>query len=121
MIERHPCAVAVVDDDPEVLESFRFMLELAGFDVRTYSSAAGYLASSDPAPHCLILDHHMPVMTGLELTRALRAKGSAVPVVLITAAPSPSIVAKAYELGVVRVLEKPPSADELIRYVGNCC
>jgi len=121
MIEHRPCAVAVVDDDPEVLESFRFVLELAGFVVHTYGSAASFLASSEPAPHCLILDHHMPAMTGLELARALRARGSDVPVVLITAAPSPAIVAKASELGIVRVLEKPPSADELIRYVGSCC
>ena len=72
MIENRPCEVAVVDDDPAVLEFFRFILELAGYEVRTYPSAMAYLAVKDHSPRCLILDQHMPMMTGLELARALR-------------------------------------------------
>jgi two-component system response regulator FixJ len=112
-----PPEVAVVDDDAAVLDSFKFMLELAGFRVSTYSSALAYLAREGCHPHCLILDHHMPAMTGLELTARLRASGIAVPVLLITSAPSPAIVARAAEVGVVRVLEKPPTEDDLIRFV----
>jgi two-component system response regulator FixJ len=120
MIENRPCEVAVVDDDPAVLESFRFILELAGYAVQTYPSAMAYLAAK-PAASCLILDQHMPMMTGLELAKALRTNGSQVPVLLITAAPSKAIATRASEIGIVRVLEKPPAEDELIRFVSACC
>src|SRR5271165_6956217 len=89
--------VAIVDDDHGVLESLRFMLELAGYPVATYPSALAYLADQQGQPRCLILDHHMPAMTGLDLVAKLQAKDEKVPVLLITAAPSPAIVARAAE------------------------
>src|SRR3954447_22119577 len=67
--------VGVVDDDRAVLESFQFMLELAGFAVLTYDSAVAYLAGDGARPSCLILDQHMPYMTGLELAAALQSSG----------------------------------------------
>lgn len=107
--------VAVVDDDLAVLESFRFMLELAGFAVATYGSAAAFLARAE-APRCVILDHHMPLMTGLELTVRLRRSGSQVPVLLITSAPNAFVLTEAARIG-VQVLEKPPDEAALIAFV----
>ena len=112
--------VAVVDDDAAVLESFRFMLEVAGYPVATYASAIEYLACKPPPPRCLILDQHMPLMTGLELTAKLRSQGIDAPVLLITSFPSPAIIARAAEIGIVRVLEKPPVEDDLIGFVSSC-
>ena len=112
-------AIAVVDDDPAVLDSLRFLLEVAGYRVTTYGSAIAYLAY-DAEPHaCLILDHHMPQMTGLELVARLRVWGRGLPVLLITGSPSPAIVARAAELGVQRVLEKPPLGDDLLSFVAQ--
>lgn len=112
--------VAIVDDDHGVLNSLRFMLELAGYPVATYTSALAYLADHQTPPRCLILDHHMPAMTGLDLVAKLKARDEKVPVLLITAAPSPAIVARAAEIGVTRVLEKPPTETELISFVEAC-
>jgi FixJ family two-component response regulator len=109
--------VAVVDDDAAILDSFQFMLELAGFRVAIYSSAIAYLARGGAPPDCLILDQYMPVMTGLELVAKLRAEGVDTPVLLITSAPSASIVTRAREIGVERVLEKPPTEEDLIGFV----
>lgn len=120
MADNLPREVAVVDDDAAVLDSFRFMLELAGFPVATYPSAIAYLEQSARSPRCMILDQHMPMMTGLELTAKLRAEGSDVPILLITSSPSPAIVSKAAEIGVKRVLEKPPTEDDLINFVSAC-
>jgi two-component system response regulator FixJ len=109
--------VAVIDDDAAVLDSFRFMLEIAGFRVATFDSAIAYLAGGDVTPRCLILDQNMPDMTGLELIGRLRAAGSEIPIMLITSAPSPALVARAAQIGAAYVLEKPPTEEELIAFV----
>ena len=56
----------------------------------------------------------MPRMTGLELTARLRAAGVKAPVLLITSFPSPAIIARAAEIGIEQVLEKPDIAVELV-------
>jgi CheY-like chemotaxis protein len=62
----------------------------------------------------------MPRMTGLELAERLRADGVDVPILLITSAISPSIIARAAQLGVSRVLQKPPSEDKILCFVAAC-
>lgn len=113
------CSVAVIDDDAAVLDSLRFLLEIAGYRVVTYSSAAAFLAGDGPWPDCLILDHHMPQMTGLELVARLRADGVRLRIMLITGSSTPAIRARAAELGVAKVVEKPPAEGELMDFVGG--
>jgi FixJ family two-component response regulator len=120
MADNQPCEIAVVDDDTAILDSYRFMLELAGFQVVTYPSASEFLASDHERTGRLILDHNMPIMTGLELTARLRSQGNTVPIMLVTSSPSPAIVARALELGVLRILEKPPTEADLIQFVTGC-
>jgi FixJ family two-component response regulator len=112
----NPRRVGIVDDDEPVRDSLRFLLEVVGYEVETFASAAELLARETDKLTCLIVDHHMPQTTGLDLVRRLRAAGTDVPVLLITGAPSPSIVARAAELG-VRVLEKPPHDEDVINFI----
>jgi two-component system, LuxR family, response regulator FixJ len=121
MCEDRGSTVAVIDDDPAVLESLRFLLEVEGHRVVTYASAAEFLRSQAVRPCCLILDHHMPQMTGLELAAHLRSERAGIPVLLITGSPSPAIITRATELGVQKVLDKPPEDDELLQFVELHC
>jgi len=116
VVDVRPTVVAVVDDDPAVLDSLKFLLEVAGHSVAIYDSAAAFLAERATTPSCLILDHHMPQMTGLELAARLRAAGAAIPILLITGSSSPAIVSRAVELGIEKVLEKPPGEDDLLSF-----
>jgi two-component system response regulator FixJ len=116
MINNRSGAVAVVDDDPAVLDSLRFLLEVSGHTVATYGSGFEFLEDGS-RPACLILDHHMPHMTGLELVARLRLERAEIPILLITGAPSPAIVARAAQLGIEKVLEKPPTEHELLSFV----
>src|SRR6476620_10157361 len=95
MTEAERRNIAIVDDDLAVRDSLRFLLEVAGHTVETFASAAEFLATNFEHLACLILDHHMPAMTGLELTERLRADGIGIPILLITGSPSPEIVARA--------------------------
>ena len=108
--------VAVVDDDQAVRDSLRFLLEVIGYTVEIFASAAEFLLANVRHFACLILDHHMPDMTGLELARRLRADGAVIPILLITGSPSPTIAANAVELG-IKVLDKPPSEEALIDFI----
>jgi len=109
--------VGIIDDDNAVRDSLKFLLEVAGHAVEAFASAADFLAAETQHLACLILDHHMPLMTGLQLVERLRSDGREIPVLLITGSPSPAIVSRAAELGVARVLEKPPSEDEVLAFV----
>jgi len=109
--------VALVDDDAAVRDSLKFLIELAGYGVGTYESAMAFLEDRAARPACLILDQHMPQMTGLELAARLRAEDRGLPILLVTGAPSPAIVARAAQLGIVKVLEKPPIEDDLMNFI----
>jgi len=119
MADNRSGAVAVVDDDPAVLDSLKFLLEVAGRSVAIYPSAAAFLDDRARSPACLIVDQHMPDMTGLELAARLRSEGAGIPVLIITAVPSPAIVARAAQLGIENVLEKPLDEDDLLRFVSS--
>jgi two-component system, LuxR family, response regulator FixJ len=116
MTEIEQRRVAIVDDDLAVRDSLQFLLVIVGCPVETFASAAEYLKVEQQHPACLILDQHMPEMTGLELAERLRADGSGSPILLITGSPSPAIVTRAAELG-IRVLEKPVTESDLLDFV----
>ncbi len=110
-------AAAVVDDDAAVLDSLKILLEASGYTVGAYSSAEAFLHDPAARPACLILDQHMPRMTGLELTAHLRTRGVEIPILLMSGQLSPAIVAGAAQLGIQLVLEKPPSEADLLSFV----
>ncbi|SRR5579883_827244 len=111
--------VAIVDDDPAVLDSLRFLLEVAGHKVAVFPSGEAYLDQIAFRAACLILDHHMPRMTGLELAARLRERECSPPMLLITGSPTAAIRARAQELGIEKVVEKPVPEDELLRFVAG--
>jgi two-component system response regulator FixJ len=118
MAGREAGVIAVVDDDDAVRESLAFLLTVTGHKVAAFASAADFLENCDlGAVAGLIVDHHMPRQTGLELLARLRQDGRSLPVLLVTGSPSPEIVARAGALGVDRVLEKPVSDERLMEFV----
>lgn len=108
--------VFVVDDDPAVLVSLRFLLEAEGFAVRTFANGTELLAADLPGPDdCLVIDYKMEDMNGLELISRLRGEGISTPVVLITV--YEGISAKAAALGIYNVVLKPHIEDNLIAHI----
>jgi FixJ family two-component response regulator len=112
-------AVAIVDDDAAVLDSLKFLLEATGHEVACYTSAAELLDDRVTQVACFIIDQCMPQMTGLQLAACLRTEGADTPILLITASPAPHIVARAAELGIEKVLEKPLTAGDLMSFVNG--
>ncbi len=99
-------------------DSFSVLLSLAGYSVGAVKSGADLLAlleTQKPAqkPDCLILDVHMPHMSGLDLVETLNAKDCRIPVIFISGNIDITTRTRASQLGVSRLLEKPFS-DELL-------
>src|SRR5437016_3944981 len=107
-------AVYVVDDDPDVLGSLRFLLETDGFDVHTFRTGAAMLRALVPAVDCFVIDYKMPDMNGVDLIGRLRNREVDAPVILITGYPDDNISSRAQAVGVHHVLRKPLLDDSLI-------
>jgi len=107
--------IALIDDDAAALDSLRLLLESRGMDVRCFSSAEAFLAAqSDTPASCVVSDVRMPCLSGLDLQRALKARGSTTPVILITGHGDVAMAVAAMKDGAVDFIEKPYDADQLI-------
>jgi len=120
MQEQRRRLVGVVDDDQAVRESLCLLLETAGYHAIPFESADRLLAATEfDALDCVVLDHHMPRGTGLELLRHLYQAGRRVPIALMTGSPSPQLTQQALALGAVTVLEKPLAEAALFGFLGQ--
>ena len=108
-------SIVVVDDDASFLRSVGRLLGSAGYPVATFSAARELLAALPGVPpRCLVLDVHMPEMTGLELQEQLTASGLHCPVVFMTAYDTPQIRERARQAGGMGLLIKPFDKQELL-------
>ena len=113
--------VAVVDDEPSLCRALQRLLRAAGFEVDTFACGEAFLASlSSRIPACVILDVHMPGMTGLEVQARLADERRDVPVIMITCCEVPAAQATALAAGAVAFLRKPVSEDVLLAAVRRC-
>lgn len=100
--------VYVVDNDDAVRDSLKSLLEAAGLDPRLFASGEDFLHAADLlADGCVLLDIRLPKRDGFEVLKELNARGRALPVVLITAHTHLAEQARATDLDVVAVFEKP--------------
>ncbi|MGI6245135.1 MAG: response regulator transcription factor [Pseudochelatococcus sp.] len=100
--------VLVIDDDPAVRGALKFSLEIEGFRVLCYASAAEFLQASDlPRRACLVVDEKMPGASGLDMLVSLaHERRATLPAILITSYPSAALRARALAVG-VPIVEKP--------------
>jgi FixJ family two-component response regulator len=107
--------VFVVDDDSAVRRGLRFLLRSAGYTVEAFPSALSFLQGYDPRQcGCLLLDVHMPQMTGLELQQQLNVRGWRIPVIFITGHGTVSLAIAAIKAGAFDFIEKPLREEMLL-------
>ncbi|HEY8178152.1 MAG TPA: response regulator [Candidatus Limnocylindria bacterium] len=108
--------VLVVDDDAAIRSAVRDVLESEGIAVETASNGADALEKvSRQRPRLVLLDMRMPVLDGWGFASALRERGLALPVVVMTAAADASRWAD--EIGAIGVVAKPFGVAELVNAV----
>ena len=110
----HPPRVLVVDDDRAVRESLRRSLEFNGYDVHLAGDGAEALAGIGAvAPDVVVMDVMMPRLDGLDATRALRAAGNDVPILVLTARDAVGDRVEGLDAGADDYLTKPFAPKEL--------
>ncbi|HEX6475456.1 MAG TPA: response regulator [Candidatus Limnocylindria bacterium] len=108
--------VLVVDDDDAIRDAVRDVLESEGIAVETAANGADALEQvSRHRPRLVLLDMRMPVLDGWGFATALRDRGLALPVVVMTAAADASRWAE--EIGAIGVVAKPFGVAELVTAV----
>ena len=107
--------VALVDDDPDVLESTRLVLEGEGLSLRTHDSAEALLAELERGhnPDCIVSDVRMGGMSDIELHKQLVDRGFRQPLILVTGHGDVSTAVSAIKAGASDFIEKPFDASRL--------
>jgi two-component system, LuxR family, response regulator FixJ len=114
-----PDQIAIVDDDDAARHALQFLLKVLGHTPISYASAANFLESDIRAFACLILDQHMPGMTGVELAQRLRAEANTIPIMLISGDLTADVVEKAERIGINLISEKPPVLKALSGFIDS--
>ena len=109
-----PC-IAIVDDEASVRTAIGRLLRLGDYVVLAFASGEEFLASlSARLPQCVVLDVHMPGLSGLDVMCRLRKEHIDVPVICITASDDLALDAKTAAAGSIRLLRKPFSNAALL-------
>ena len=99
--------IHVVEDDNAVRDSMALLLEVEGFVAHTYASGAAFFRDAHlDGNYCIIVDMHMPGMSGIELLNLLRRDGTEFPAIIMTAMADGSIRRAVERINAV-LLEKP--------------
>ena len=107
--------IYIVDDDEAVRDSASILLLSHGMDSEAFSSARQFLAAFDPArAGCLLLDLHMPEMSGLELLEVLRARGTLLPIIVVSGRRDAALDLALRHAGAMAILSKPVDETELL-------
>ena len=114
--------IAVIDDDPRVLDSLVNLLASFGYSAESYKSAEQFLTSGALSrTSCIITDVEMRQMSGLGLLQYLKNGNSTVPVIIITGKPSARSEAFYLESGAAGFFRKPVDGDALVELIGSVC
>jgi RNA polymerase sigma factor (sigma-70 family) len=107
--------VLVIDDDPSVRSSLKFLLSTVGLQVESFDSADAFLLKKLPdAPSCLVLDVRLPGLSGLDFQRVLAARNIHSPVIFLTGHGDIPMSVRAMKAGAVEFLTKPFRDQDLL-------
>ena len=113
-VER-PYSVLITDDDPGSREALREIVEPAGFRALLASSGEEALDIVRDEPiHVVLLDMHMPRLTGLETLQLVHQINAVLPCILVTADATEELMRQAFTVRAYSVIPKPVSPNMLL-------
>jgi len=105
----------LIDDDISIRRGFDLFLKSASLDLQSFERAEDFLATIKPQPNdLLLLDLHLPGMSGIDLLKNLSANGLQIPVIVVTAFDDKQSQEICKRYGVKAYLRKPVDGEALI-------
>lgn len=112
--------VIVVEDDDAVRDALCELFGAEGLRTRPFATAEAFLSAGlTEGRACLVVDIHMPGMTGLELQAELKRRGATMPIVVITGQADVPKAVMALKAGAVDFIEKPFNPSLLVKAVND--
>src|SRR6516165_2101432 len=107
--------VVVIDDDPSIRSSLKFILSTVGLQAATFDSADGFLHTNFPdVPSCLVLDVRLQGLSGLDFQRELAARNICIPIIFLTGHGDIPMSVRAMKAGAIEFLTKPFRDQDLL-------
>lgn len=112
--------VAVVEDDSSCRIALGRLLRAGGFDAALFESAEAYISAPRvPGAACVIVDVHLPGMSGIGLQRHLRDEGVTTPIIVTTGAQEAGVRVRAEQNGCAGFFQKPVDSDALLATIAS--
>lgn len=107
--------LALVDDEAAVRQALGRLLRLADYEVLAFATGQAFLDSLRArVPDCVLLDIHMPGLSGFQVCNCLQAAHADLPIIFITASDDAEAASQALAGGVCALLRKPFSRQALL-------
>ena len=114
--------IAILDDEEDYRRALSRLLQAHGYDVASFSAGEELIAGlARRSFDCVLLDLHMPGMTGFDVLARLRGQPAPPPVIVITAHDDPAFVQKAIELNAFECQLKPLTSPVLLGAIERAC
>ena len=115
-----PKVIAIIDDDPSMMDAMDNLLSSMGYQTERYASAEEFVDTAMKSKAAgLIVDMQLGGMSGLELGYQLSAMGLTLPIIFLTGSQDKKLHADALKFGCVAYLPKPFRTDVLAKAVAD--
>jgi FixJ family two-component response regulator len=113
-----PGEIFIVDDDPSVRDALSVVFSLEGYRVTSFSEGTSFLGvAHSTTPTCILLDVHMPGLSGLDVLKKLNAQHYAAPIFIISGQADIPMAIDAIKHGALDFIEKPFDANTVVARV----
>ncbi|HJP05736.1 MAG TPA: response regulator [Gammaproteobacteria bacterium] len=108
--------IAIIEDDLAVADAIAATIGANGWVPMVYATAESFISTLDDAdaPGCIILDLHLPGMSGVDVLHTLSDRNQSIPAIVLTAHPDGPLTMPAFKAGIVALYTKPISSEVLI-------
>ena len=112
--------VHIIDDEDAVRSSLSFLLDAAGYAVRTHASASEFLKIAEGLGNgCLVTDLRMSDIDGIELLKRLNAMSAMLPTIMVTGHGDVQMAVEAMKNGAMDFIEKPFSKETILESISR--
>jgi FixJ family two-component response regulator len=121
-MDGYPCLIAIVDDEVELRRALARVLETHGFECAGFAAGEELIAAVS-ARHfdCVLLDLHLPGMSGFDVLAALQLDPASPPVIVITGHDEPAYLDRGLALGALACHRKPMRTADLLTAISRAC